>query len=240
MRVEQAVVVAVLMFQPVLPGVARSGEPPPAAREAAALGTDILNRVMSASAARAAALASYQCRRHYAVLERGHDPDAEMVVSMQFVPPSTKTFSTVTANGVGWIHRRVFMGLMHAEQEAAGGAEQAASAISTRNYDAQLIGSDRVGDREAYVLALTPRRRDKYLFAGKVWIDKEDLAVARIEGEPARSPSFWVIRAPFVRQYQRIDRFWLPKRDETHSQIRFAGEYILQIDYDDYNIAHTA
>ena len=34
------------------------------------------------------------------------------------------------------------------------------------------------------------------------------------------SPSFWVLRAPFTREYQRIDGFWLPWRDETHSLCR--------------------
>jgi hypothetical protein len=50
------------------------------------------------------------------------------------------------------------------------------------------------------------------------------------------SPSFWVLKAPFVRQYQRIQEFWLPLQDETHSQIRFAGEYVVRIDYADYHL----
>jgi hypothetical protein len=81
-----------------------------------------------------------------------------------------------------------------------------------------------------------PRRRDKYLFIGKAWIDKEDFAIARLEGEPAKSPSFWVVRAPFVREYQRVDRFWLPRQDETRTEIRFAGPYVLRIQYADYQI----
>jgi hypothetical protein len=197
---------------------------------------DIFDRMQRANAARAAALESYLSTRRYSVFEPGHDADAELVVSMQFVSPATKTFSTVTAGGVGWIHKRVFRGLMDAEQQAAAGKDKADSAITSANYDVQLIGSDRRDGRDCYVLALSPKRRDKYLFAGKAWIDKEDFAIARLEGEPAKSPSFWIVRAPFVREYQRIDGFWLPLRDETHSQIRFAGEYVLRIQYADYQI----
>jgi hypothetical protein len=86
------------------------------------------------------------------------------------------------------------------------------------------------------VLMLLPKRRDKYLFSGTAWIDQEDLAIARLEGEPAKNPSFWIVRAPFVRDYQRVDQFWLPLQDETRSHIRFAGEYVLRIQYADYQI----
>jgi hypothetical protein len=217
-----------------------ASEAPTAASSSATAATttanEIFDRVQRANADRAAALASYTSTRHYAVLEPGHPPDAEMVVSASFVAPSTKSFKTVSTHGVGWIHRRVFHGLMDAELDAAAGKQKVDSSISPANYAAQLMGTEQRNGRDCYVLALTPKRRDKYLFVGKVWIDKEDAAIARVEGEPAKSPSFWIVKAPFVREYQRIGGFWLPSRDETHSQIRFAGEYILEIQYADYQI----
>jgi hypothetical protein len=223
-----AVVAASLIHAP----AARANDDANAPPDAAA----IFERLQQANAERAAALQSYLSRRRYAVFEPNHEPDAELVVLSQYIAPSTKTFETISTHGVGWIHRRVFKGLMNAEQQAAAGKDKADSAITSANYDVQLVGTDSQRGRDCYVIALTPKRRDKYLFVGKAWIDKEDFAIARLEGEPARSPSFWVVRAPFVREYQRVERFWLPLRDETHSQIRLAGEYILRIDYADYEI----
>lgn len=215
----------------------RPTSPSPAVEAGSSLdATAVFQRVQEANASRAAALESYLSTRRYSVFEPGHDSDAELVVAMQFVAPSTKTFKPVSAHGVGWIHRRVFGRLMTAEAEAAAGKERADSAITPANYEARLIRSDRLRGRDCYVLALEPRRRDKYLFVGKAWIDKEDFAIARLEGEPAKSPSFWVVRAPFVREYERVGRFWLPLEDETHSQIRFVGEYVLRIQYADYQI----
>ncbi len=155
---------------------------------------------------------------------------------MTFVAPSTKTFTTISANGVGWIHQQVFHRLMEAEREAAAGAEQINSAISPGNYDVDLVGHQSYQNRDCYVLQLLPKRHDKYLFRGKAWIDAEDYAIAKLEGEPVQSPSFWVVRAPFVREYQRIGGFWLPLQDETHTRIRFVGEYVLQVKYGDYRI----
>jgi hypothetical protein len=197
----------------------------------------IFARVQQANARRADALESYMSTRRYSVFEPGKDPEAELVVSMQFVAPSIKTFRTIESHGVGWIDRRVFHGLMDAERLAAADKDKADSAITSANYVAQLVGSDQWHGCDCYVLALQPKRRDKYLFTGKVWIDKGDYGIARLEGEPTKSPSFWVLRAPFVRDYQRISGFWLPRQDETHSQIRFAGEYVLRIQYADYQIS---
>ena len=200
---------------------------------------DIFERVQRASADRAAALVSYTSTRHYAVIDPGqpgHEPDAQMVVSMKYVAPSTKSFKTLSSKGVGWIHRRVFGGLMNAELDAAAGKQKVDSSITPANYTAQLMGTEERNGRDCYVLALTPRHANKYLFVGRIWVDKEDAAIARVEGEPAKSPSFWVVKAPFVREYQRIGGFWLPARDETRSQIRFAGAYILRIQYTNYEI----
>lgn len=231
-RVAIGVLAIVLAMSPRDPAALAVGDQTSASRDASA----IFARVQQANALRDAALESYLSTRRYSVFEPGHDSDAELLVSMRFVAPSTKTFKTIAVHGVGWIHRRVFGRLMEAEAEAARGRDKANSAITPANYQARLLGSESLSGRECYVLALVPRRRDKYLFTGKAWIDKEDFAIARLEGEPSRSPSFWVVRAPFVREYQRVDRFWLPRQDETRTEIRFVGPYVLRIQYADYQI----
>jgi hypothetical protein len=63
-----------------------------------------------------------------------------------------------------------------------------------------------------FVAQAVPKRKDKYLFEGKLWIDVDDYAVVRIVGHPAKKLSFWIERADFVRQYQKIEGFWLPEK----------------------------
>jgi len=69
-----------------------------------------------------------------------------------------------------------------------------------------------------------------------VWIDTEDYAIVRIAGHPAKKLSFWIDRADFVREYQRIDGFWLPKKDETFVKVRMYGHKVLSIDHQNYTI----
>ena len=196
----------------------------------------IFDRVEQAGRIREHRLRGYESTRRYAVFEPGRQPDAELVVAMEFEAPSTKRYRTISSKGVGWIDRRVFRGLLEAERQAAAGQDKDDSAITPRNYDAQFVGSDQCDGRACYVIELIPKRRDKYLFRGKAWIDQEDFGIARLEGEPVKSPSFWIVKSPFVRQYKRVDGFWLPDEDETHSHVRLAGEYILRIQYADYQV----
>ena len=81
-----------------------------------------------------------------------------------------------------------------------------------------------------------PKRSDKYLFEGKVWIDTHDYAVVRIAGHPAKKLSFWIEQADFVREYQKIDGFWLSKKDETFVKVRMYGQKVLTIDHSNYSV----
>ena len=56
----------------------------------------------------------------------------------------------------------------------------------------------------------------------------------RIEGHPATKLSFWIQRADFVRQYQKIDGFWLSEKDQTLVQVRLYGKKILKIEHRNY------
>ncbi|PYV42683.1 MAG: hypothetical protein DMG06_13220 [Acidobacteria bacterium] len=205
--------------------------------ERATLSADqIFSRLEMENEIRAAKLQNYSSVRRYSVFEKNEPADAEVRVSMQYVSPSTKTFRVISQKGAGWVTKQVFHALIRAEQDAAAGKNKTASAITSANYETRLLGDAQYQNRDCYVLELHPKRRDKFLIEGKIWVDKQDLAIVKLEGEPSKSLSFWVIRVHLVREYQKIGEFWLQFRDQTDAQIRFIGEYILQIDYGNYVI----
>src|SRR5712671_7052195 len=134
----------------------------------------------------------------------------------------------------GLVRHMALNPLINSEIEAAAGKEHRDSAISTDNYSLNLLGEQQLGPYRCFVAEAVPKRRDKYLFEGRVWIDVNDYSVVRIEGHPARKLSFWIQHADFVRQYQTIDGFWLPERDQTLVQVRLHGKKILQIEHWNY------
>jgi hypothetical protein len=183
---------------------------------------------------RKSALQDYTAVRTYQVIDAKGKVHAEEVGRMEFRAPDQKMFVVMSESGSGLIRHRALNPLISSEIEAAAGKEHHDSSITPANYSLELLGEQQVGFNRCFVARAIPKREDKYLFEGKLWIDVDDYAVVRIEGHPARRPSFWIQRADFVREYQKIDGFWLPKKDQTFVQVRLYGKKVLTIKHQDY------
>jgi hypothetical protein len=48
-----------------------------------------------------------------------------------------------------------------------------------------------------------PKNRKQVSCAGRIWVDAADYAIVRIEGKPAKNPSFWVKTVHFVHTYRK-------------------------------------
>ena len=179
-------------------------------------------------------LLEYTDTRTYEVSDPAGKVHAEEVGRMEYHAPDRKTFVVTAEKGSGLIRHLALNPLIDSEIKAAAGKEHHDSAISPANYTLQLVGEQQVGAYRCFVAQAIPKRVDKYLFEGRVWIDVQDFAVVRIEGHPAANLSFWIKRADFVREYQKIGGFWLPQRDETYVQVRCYGKKVLTIDHRDY------
>ena len=102
-----------------------------------------------------------------------------------------------------------------------------------------LAGYETSADGALYVLNLTPRTKNKFLYRGKIWVDAKDFAVRQIEGEPGKNPSFWIKKTEVKHNYAKIGDFWLPAENRTQSVIRLGGVAYLSIEYKDYKSLET-
>ena len=196
----------------------------------------IFAELQARNSLRSDALQEYTANRTYQVADLKGKVHAQEKGRMEFRAPDQKTFTVTSEEGSSLIRRLALSPLIASEIKAASGKDRHDSAISPANYTLELIGEEDVGAYHCYVLHAAPKRPDKYLFAGKVWIDAKDYAVVRIEGHPAANLSFWIKRADFVREYQKVDGFWLPQKDTTVVQVRLYGKKVLTIDHRDYTV----
>ena len=194
----------------------------------------VLTELAAHNEQRRSALHNYNVLRTYQVSDLKGKVHAEEVGRMEFLAPDKKTFTVTSESGSGLVRNMALNPLIKSEIETATGREHHDSAISADNYSLNLLGEQQVGPYRCFVAEVQPKRKDKYLFEGKLWIDVEDYSVVRIEGHPARKLSFWIQRADFVRQYQKIDGFWFPQKDQTLVQVRLYGKKVLTIDHRDY------
>ena len=180
---------------------------------------------------RSAQLQEYTAVRTYSVKDLSGKVHASETVRMKYVAPDKKTFVAIAEEGSGLVRHMVLNRLIESESSAAAGKEHHDSSITPANYTFTMLGEEDLGAHHCYVVEALPKRKDKYLFEGKVWIDSGEFAIVRIAGHPAKKLSFWITRADFVRQYEKFGDFWLPAKDETMVDVRLYGKKILLIEH---------
>jgi len=198
-------------------------------------GETVLSKLVQHDELRALALQQYSVDRTYLVKTDGGKLRSEAHVSMSYKAPDTKAFTVVSENGPAMI-RNLVNSLLKMEAEAAIGGSTHDNSVTPANYLFTLVGQEEIDGSPCLVVQATPKRRDICLFEGKVWIDAKEFAIVKIAGEPAKNPSFWIKRATFVRQYQKIEGNWLPLKDETVAQVRVFGKNTLTIYHNNYQV----
>jgi hypothetical protein len=161
--------------------------------------------------------------------------EATMKVIATYTAPEKWDFSVVSETGSKLLLNRVLLKLLDSEREAYRNGSQIE--ISQANYRFESLGLENTPeDDPCYVLHVQPRQETKFLYRGKIWVDAKDFALARMEGEPARSPSLWVKDTHIDSTWKKIGGFWFITRNRSLSRIRMGGTATLTIDYTDYQV----
>jgi hypothetical protein len=197
-------------------------------------GSEIVAQMLHAETERTAALKSYTGMRRYTFENKRVGKRAEVNVRVACDASGAKTFQVVSESGSGFVRNRVIRKMIDAEQESSQKSDHERSRIIPANYEFHLTGTDAVNGRTAYVFEIAPRTANKFLIRGRIWVDAEDFAISRVEGQPAKNPSFWIKSVHIVQQYGRIGRFWLPAMNESRADARIFGPTEVTIQYFDY------
>jgi hypothetical protein len=187
---------------------------------------------------RSRALEAYRATRIYRLEYHGFPASrtAEMIVDVKYHSPATKEFSIRSQKGSQLLIDRVFQRMLDSEKEAVTEDYQRRIALNNDNYRFAMAGYETTPTGPAYILSVDPRTNDKLLYRGRIWVNAEDFAVARIEAEPAKNPSFWTKETKIEQVYKKVGDFWLPVSNRSNSLIRLGGRANFSIDYQDYQI----
>ena len=198
--------------------------------------TTIVEQVQRHEQSQSNKLQSYEGLRHYSVTYRGFAKTitANMDVEVEYDASSGKSFRIISQQGSGMLREKVLKKALDSEREAS--LDKSTTALNTKNYKFTLIGTDRLGERTAYVLSVEPISPSKFLYKGKIWVDAADYAVAKMEVQPARSPSFWISRTQIYHSNQLTDGFWLPEQNQSETKVRVGGTATMSIQYRSYRI----
>lgn len=181
----------------------------------------IVARMTQARSENRARLRPYSVTRDYRLFgKEKQNARSEVIARVTFDPPGIKQFVIQQASGMGLGERIVRQMLEH---ETEIGRNNASTDLSPANYDFRYLREEELGGRRCYVLEMVPRRNDKTLLRGKIWVDASTYLLHRTEGEPARSPSWWLKDARLVLVYSDVDGMWLQTSSESSADVRFLG-----------------
>jgi hypothetical protein len=176
----------------------------------------------------------YTGSRRYVLENERLNKRAEMLVSVKGDPDGTKHFEVVSEDGWKSANKHVVRKMLESEAETSQPQIRPTTSLTPENYRFQMLGNDSVDARPTYVIQVVPKREDKYLFEGQIWVAAEDFAVVRVEGKPAKNPSFWTHSVHFVQQYRKCGTFWFPLSTESVTEARIFGKTEVTISYFDY------
>jgi hypothetical protein len=103
-----------------------------------------------------------------------------------------------------------------------------------------MVGMEELDGRSAYAIDVSPKRKEKCLFRGRIWVDAEDYALVQADGNPAKNPSFWTKSVHFTHTYQKSGTFWFPSTTNSLTEARIFGATALKIEYFGYKPGASA
>ena len=120
----------------------------------------------------------------------------------------------------GW-EKKLFAKMLDGEVSFA--RDSGSTDITRKNYDFLLVGKDYLNGQPCYVLQLLPRRKSKDLLRGTIWVDAHTYLPRRVDGEPAKSPSWWLRDVRLVLVYGNVGPMWLLTSSEATANVRMLG-----------------
>ena len=201
----------------------------------------IVSRMEQAQIASRAQQQPYVVTRNYQFFSNDlQKPNSEVAVKLEFQPPSTKNFTIQKTHGNGQGEKIVRQVLEH---EKAAAQDEGSHEISRKNYDFKLLRTDQYQGQPCFILQLIPKRPDRTMIRGEVWVDTSTYLIHRIDGELAKSPSWWVKDVHVTLNYGDMAGMWLQTTMLAIAHVRLFGEHILQsqdVDCFTVNSAQTA
>ncbi|MEW6457213.1 MAG: outer membrane lipoprotein-sorting protein [Acidobacteriota bacterium] len=84
--------------------------------------------------------------------------------------------------------------------------------ISEKDYKISIIGKDNIDGEECFKISLVPRRKDKTLINGFIWVSFNDYVLIKFESSPLDKPT--MVKELHITQIysKNPDGIWLPSK----------------------------
>ncbi|MCI0722799.1 MAG: outer membrane lipoprotein-sorting protein [Acidobacteria bacterium] len=194
----------------------------------------IADRMAQARVENRARFRPYVVTRNYKLFgKERQNTKSQVTAEVTFVPPDSKKYAIQQSNGTR-LGERIVRRMLESEAEIA--KDYSSNDISPGNYELRFIRDENVGGQRCYVLELLPKRKDKNLVRGNIWVDARTYLLHRTEGQPAKRPSWWLRDVHMVFLYGDVEGMWLQTVSEATATVRILGQHTIISQDVKYNI----
>lgn len=137
-------------------------------------------------------------------------------------------------HGDSTVWKEIILRYINGEMERAG-KDNLKVAVTPENYKFKYKGERERDGRIAHVFEVNPRKKRQGLFKGEIWIDGETALTVYETGRFVKSPSVFLKKVHFSREYAILDGVAVPKTLQTSIETRFWGLAQLDIQFSDFH-----
>jgi len=196
----------------------------------------LIKRIIEAQLDSRAHAKPYSVTREYKLF--GSDSNrarTEVLAQVNFLPPNVKSYGI--DQSTGGMGEKVVRRILDHEVDAT--RDPKLMMVNQSNYDFTFAGEGAAGGFSCYKLEIMPKHDRKDLLRATIWVDKDSYRILRIEGEPVKSPSFWVKDVHVVIEFAEVAGMWLQTETQAMAHLRFGGEYRIVSHDVNYDVAQT-
>jgi hypothetical protein len=139
------------------------------------------------------------------------------------------TYHALGFSGDNSVKTEVIGRYLKAEVDAAQAGQD--FSVTPENYKFKYKGMENRDGRDVYVLHVTPRHKKVGLFKGELWVDAQTYLPVRESGSFVKTPSIFLKKMQFVREYDIQNGVAVPQRMESKADVRFIGPVQLNVNY---------
>lgn len=180
----------------------------------------------------------YQIIREYRLSgAKDSKADSQVVAEVNFKPPASEGYRIEKYSGSSRGQQLVRSVLDHEVEVTSKDKDKERSAISRDNYTFNYVGEAMLDGQSCYVLGLKPKRTDKDLISGQVWVDKRSFLIRQIQGDVEKTPSWWLKKVHITLAFTDLEGTWVQKSMEAVADVRLVGTHTLTSRILDYRKA---
>lgn len=142
------------------------------------------------------------------------------------------TYKALGFSGDNTVKQEVITRYLAAESAAR---ENGTIAITPANYKFRYAGRIIQNNTTAVILQVTPKKKAVGLFKGEIWIDAATGMPLREAGQFVKSPSLFLKKIAFVREYEIRDGVAYPLHIQSTVDTRIVGRAELEISFSNFS-----